>query len=188
MFARLIRGVALLGALLLLAGCYETEAPVIEAGDGVEIPDFAGTYQASDDGDLVIEDRTEGLVLKDYKYYLRGSDGVEYDVLAAKLADQLWHLQMARQRTDGSTTYLHMFLARENDVYSFKIPDLEGEEKTVENVSQELGVKVEGGLIKRDGVDEMRNLLTGPPDAIKAFIKAHADRVKLNPLMPLMRK
>lgn len=178
----------MLGALLLLAGCYETDTPVIEAGDGVEIPDFAGVYRGSDDGDVVIEDRTEGLISKDYKYYLRGSDGVEYDILAAELTDDLWRLQMARERSDGSTTYLHMFLARENDVYSFMMPELEDENKTVEKIGQELGVTIQGGLIKRDGTDEMRYLLTGSPDAIKTFLDAHVDRVKLNPLMPLMRK
>ena len=188
MIAHMWRGVAMLAALLFLAGCYETDTPLIEDGDGVEIPNFAGTYQGGDKGDLVIEDRTEGLISKDYKYHLRGSDGVEYDILANVLADDLWHLQMARALGDGSGTYLHMFLVKQDGMYIFEVPDLMDENKTAEKVAQELGVAIQTERVKRGGKDEMRYRLDGSPDAARAFLKAHADRIKLNPLLPLMRK
>lgn len=188
MIARFIRGATVLGALLFLAGCYETDAPVIEAGDGDEIPDFAGIYISGDKGDVVIEDRTEGLVFKDYKYSMQTSEGAEYEILAAELADQLWHLQLARTQDDGSTSYLHIFLGREDDLYGFKIPETMDENKTAEKVGRELGVTIEGDQITRGGKTEMRFLLTGSPDAIKDFLNAHADRIKLTTIMTLIRK
>lgn len=178
-----VRRIAVLVALLFLAGCYETDFPVIEAGKGGEVPGLAGTYSIEGAGRIVIEDKTAS---NGFEYLLRDDAEEEFELLAEKVQDKTWLLQLGRTKPDGSMSYLFLFLGKSGANFVFRIPNLMDESGVPEKLAAEHEVEVVPEEPKDGG--EMRLLLQGTRGNVHAFLRAHPGKVKLEDMAPLVRQ
>ena len=182
---RIVRGVALLAALAVLAGCYETDFPVIEAGKGAEVPGLAGAYEIPDDGEFVIEDRSKEPASNGYVYLLRDDIGEELELLADKLQDDLWLVQIGKTEADGSRRYMFLFLARTDGIFVFKFANVMREDNPSERLAAQMGVEFTEDVTHSG---EPRSWLKGSRENVLAFLRAHPGKIVLEDLMPLVRK
>lgn len=184
MIFRTIRRIALLSALLILAGCYETDFAVI--GTGVEVPGLAGTFRVGDKGSMMIEDRGGAPGTEGHEYLLRLPTGEEFELRAESVRDQLWLAQLGRVDDDGAMRYLFLYLGKDGDNFVFKLPDLVEDSGTPERLAAEYGVEI---LKEADpGKSEFRIKLNGTREAIHAFLRAHPGRVALGDGPPLVAR
>lgn len=177
-----IRRIALLSALLILAGCYETDFAVIEAG--AEVPGLAGSYSAGGEKTVVIKDMAGTPTSKGFEYLLRTETGDELELLADKVQDDLWLVQLGRVGDDGAMRYLFLFLGKDGDNFVFKLPNLVDENGAAEILAAEHGIEI----VKEQtpNSNEIRLLARGTPDAIHAFLRAHPGQVELKDMTPIV--
>ncbi len=185
MTGRISRCVALIAALAILAGCYETDFPVIEAGKGAEVPGLPGAYEIPDGGEFVIEDRSNKPASNGYVYLLRDNTGEELELFADKLQDDLWLMQIGKTEADGSRRFMFLFLARTDGIFDFRFANIMREDNPSERLAVQMGVEFSEDATPGG---EPRFLLKGSRENILAFLRAHPGQIVLEDLMPLVRK
>ena len=187
MTGRILRCPALIAALAILAGCYETDIPLTRDGEGDEVSGLAGAYTMDSVGDIHIEDRSRNPQSNGYSYALLPEGGGEENgLLADKLEDGLWLAQLSQRAADGAVTYMFLFLARQSGGFAFRTAKLTDEGGAAKKLAARY--KVEFGPEKPGEFGGAQLKLRGSRENMLAFLRAHPGVVPFSDPLLLVRK
>jgi hypothetical protein len=159
----LVRSFILLAALAL-AGCYETSVEVIPANLAEDIP-FHGDHATSPEGGEMWLVRVP--FSRDYRFREHRGDGeVRIGTFRAmRIRGDIFAIQV---RIDGDPSY-GIFFFRIWDSGFGPVSPVRG--TNLEALAERFGATYTGELDE----DDDEGLLSGPPEAMLAFVRAHAD-------------
>ena len=156
----LVRSFVLVAALAL-AGCYETSVEVIPANLAEDIP-FNGDHATSPEGGEMWLARVA--FSRDYRFREHGEVRIG-TFRAMRIRDDIFAVQI---RIDGDASYGILFFRIWDNGFG-PVSPVRG--TNLEALADRLGATYAGELDE----DDDEGLLSGTPDAMLAFVRAHAE-------------